>query len=162
MSTSLNNHSTKQEGSFPNKATANLVHCSRQPSTHPTLLQDPDSRTVTFTQCTQLTSQLHTTTASITRNVFSVLLKPPLSRKLYSPHPSPAHYPRKQPMIPTPHTPHHAVATHTQQSTHPKRAPTTLDPTQTNQMQPKHNVMLAYKENPTMFTTLHSRTSFCF
>ena len=50
-------------------------------------------------------------------------------------------------MIPTPHT-HHAGATHTKRSTHPKHAPTTLDPTQTDQIPPKHNAMLAYKRNP--------------
>ena len=69
--------STKQESSFPNKALANLTPCSSYPSTPPTLPHDPASQTTTFTQCTQLASQLHTTTASTARYVLCPLLNPP-------------------------------------------------------------------------------------
>ena len=69
-------HFTNLEGSFPNKTPVNPTLCSRWPSTPPTLLHDPASRTVTFTvlaptrQCpttatnhiqqNQVCSQLHT------------------------------------------------------------------------------------------------------
>jgi len=120
MGISLYSHFTKQEGSFPSKTPANLTHCSRWPSIPPILLHDLASRTVTFTQCSQLATQLHTTTASTTRYVLSLL---PTHHPLYTNTTctQPTHHlhtpPWKHLITPTPHTSHQAEQ-HMHHNTH--------------------------------------------
>jgi len=123
----------------------------------PILLHDPASRTVTFKQCTQLATQLHTTTASITRYVLGLLLNHhPLYTNTTSTHPIHHLYtpPWKHLITPTSHTSHQAGATHASQNTH---TPNTPDLTDIRIRYQLNTTTYTYThEIPTMFTTHYS------